>query len=108
MPAIISIDDNNNCRLIIENCAPYDDTIDPSDVIGLMDIKTDLLSSHKKRHTRQCHLQVHPQKKAWAVSTYFFTFFFLQISIYQNVWTKSHRLNCFSSQPIKMGQTREA
>ncbi len=43
MPAIISIDKNNNCKIILDNCAPYDITIDRNDVIGFMDIETDQL-----------------------------------------------------------------
>jgi hypothetical protein len=40
MPAIITVDKNNNCKLVIENCAPYDVTINRSDVIALMDVET--------------------------------------------------------------------
>jgi hypothetical protein len=43
MPAIISIDKNNNCKIILDNCAPYDITIDRNDVIRFMDIETDQL-----------------------------------------------------------------
>jgi len=35
MPAVVSIDKNNNCKIIVDNCAPY--------VIGFMDIETDPL-----------------------------------------------------------------
>jgi hypothetical protein len=43
MPAVISIDKNNNCKIIVDNCAPYDVTIDRNHVIGLMDIKSEIL-----------------------------------------------------------------
>ncbi len=43
MPAIVTIDKNNNCKLVIDNCAPYDVTIDRNDVIGLKDVETEQL-----------------------------------------------------------------
>ncbi len=39
MPAIVSIDKNNNCKIIIDNCAPYDVTIDRNDILGIMDLE---------------------------------------------------------------------
>ncbi len=35
MPAIGSVDKNNNCKLVIDNCAPYDVDIDRNDIKGL-------------------------------------------------------------------------
>jgi hypothetical protein len=43
MPAVVSIDKNNNCKIIVDNCAPYDVIIDRNDVLGFMDIETDEL-----------------------------------------------------------------
>jgi hypothetical protein len=43
MPAVVSIDKNNNCKLVIDNCAPYDVTIDRNDVISLMDVEMEQL-----------------------------------------------------------------
>jgi hypothetical protein len=43
MPAIVSIDKNNNCKLIIDNCAPYDVVIDRNDILGIMDTEPDNL-----------------------------------------------------------------
>jgi hypothetical protein len=43
MPAIVSIDKNNNCKLIIDNCAPYDIVIDRNDILGIMDAEPDNL-----------------------------------------------------------------
>jgi len=43
MPAIVAVDKNNNCKIIVDNCAPYDVTVDRNDVIGFMDIETDEL-----------------------------------------------------------------
>jgi hypothetical protein len=40
---VVSIDKNNNCKLVIDNCAPYDITIDRNDIIGLMDVETEQL-----------------------------------------------------------------
>ncbi len=41
MPAIISIDKNNNCKIIVDNCAPCDVIIDRNDILGIMDTETD-------------------------------------------------------------------
>ncbi len=43
MPAIVSIDKNNNRTLIVDNCAPYDVVIDRNDIIGIMDTEPDTL-----------------------------------------------------------------
>jgi len=43
MPAVVSIDKNNNCKIVIDYCAPYDVTIDRNDIVGLMDKETDQL-----------------------------------------------------------------
>jgi len=43
MPAIVTIHKNDNCRLMIDNCAPYNITIDRNDVIRLMDVETEQL-----------------------------------------------------------------
>jgi hypothetical protein len=43
MPAVVSININNNCKIIVDNCAPYDVIIDRNDVLGFMDIETDEL-----------------------------------------------------------------
>ncbi|MFN9945086.1 MAG: hypothetical protein ACK56I_37025, partial [bacterium] len=37
IPAIISIDKNNHCKIILDNCAPYDVTISRNDILGIMD-----------------------------------------------------------------------
>jgi hypothetical protein len=47
MPAIVTIDKNNNCKLVIDNCAPYVITISRNDVIALMDIETEQLQPLK-------------------------------------------------------------
>jgi len=44
MPAIVSIYKNNNFKLVIDNCAPYDICIDRNDVTGLMDLETEQLT----------------------------------------------------------------
>jgi hypothetical protein len=43
MPAIVTVDKNNNCKIVIDNCAPYYVTIDRNDVIALMDRETEQL-----------------------------------------------------------------
>jgi hypothetical protein len=40
MPAIVSID-KNNCKIILDNCAPYDVTISWNDILGIMDTEPD-------------------------------------------------------------------
>ncbi len=41
MPAIISVD--YNCNIVINNCAPYDITLERNDIIWLMDTETEEL-----------------------------------------------------------------
>jgi hypothetical protein len=43
MPAIISVDQNNNCKLMVENCAPYDITIERNDLMGLLEVEEEEL-----------------------------------------------------------------
>jgi hypothetical protein len=43
LSAVVSINKNNNCKLVINNCAPYDVTIDRNGIIGLMDVETEQL-----------------------------------------------------------------
>jgi hypothetical protein len=38
MPAVVSINKNNNCKIVVDNCAPYDVVLDRNDVLGFMDI----------------------------------------------------------------------
>ncbi len=44
MPAIVSMDKNNNCKIIMDNCAPYNVVIDRNDILGIMDIETEDLN----------------------------------------------------------------
>jgi NAD-dependent dihydropyrimidine dehydrogenase PreA subunit len=43
MPAIVSMDSNNNCKVIVENCPPYDKTIETNDLIGVIEIEAEKL-----------------------------------------------------------------
>ncbi len=43
MSTVVSIDKNNNCKIIVDNCAPFDVVIDNNDILGFMDIETDPL-----------------------------------------------------------------
>jgi hypothetical protein len=88
MPSIVSIDKFNNCKIVIENCAPYDVTLERDDILGIMEIEEeelvpltdDFISSvcqdihdrfpkvKKKRFSRQdiqkrCNLQVPEEYK---------------------------------------------
>jgi hypothetical protein len=50
MPAIVSVDKNNNCKIVIDNCGPYDITIDRNDVLALMDRETEQLQPLEDCH----------------------------------------------------------
>jgi Reverse transcriptase (RNA-dependent DNA polymerase)/Retroviral aspartyl protease len=41
MLAIVSINKNNNCKIVLDNCAPYDVTISRNEILGIMDAKPD-------------------------------------------------------------------
>ncbi len=41
MPSTVNIDENNICSIIVENCAPYDVTLERDDIIGVMETETD-------------------------------------------------------------------
>jgi hypothetical protein len=41
--SLVSIDENQNCKVVIENCAPYKVTIERNDIMGLVDIEEDEL-----------------------------------------------------------------
>ncbi len=43
MPSIVNIDENNICNIIVENCAPYDVTLERDDIIGVMETEEDEL-----------------------------------------------------------------
>jgi hypothetical protein len=90
MPSIVNIDENNICSIVVENCAPYDVTLEQDDIIGVMETKQDeivpltddFISSvcqdihnrfpkvKRKRLTREeirrrCHLQVPEEFHEW-------------------------------------------
>jgi hypothetical protein len=41
VPSLVSIDNNQNCRIVIENCAPYEVTIERNDIMGIIKIEED-------------------------------------------------------------------
>jgi hypothetical protein len=41
MLAIVSIDKNNNCKIVLDNCAPYNVTISRNNILGIMDAEPD-------------------------------------------------------------------
>ncbi len=38
MPSAVNMDDNNICNIILENCTPYDVTLEWDDILGIMEI----------------------------------------------------------------------
>jgi hypothetical protein len=43
VPSLVSIDKNQNCQIIIKNCAPYEVTIKRNDIMGMVEIEDDNL-----------------------------------------------------------------
>jgi hypothetical protein len=41
VPSMVSIDSNQNCKIVIENCAPYEVTIERNDIMGIIEIEED-------------------------------------------------------------------
>jgi hypothetical protein len=41
MPAIVSINKNNNCKIVLDNCPPYNVTISRNYILGIMDAEPD-------------------------------------------------------------------
>jgi hypothetical protein len=41
VPSLVSIDSNQNCKIVIENCAPYDVTIQRNDIMGIIEMEED-------------------------------------------------------------------
>jgi hypothetical protein len=41
LPAIVSINKNNNCKIVLDKCAPYDVTICRNDILAIMDAEPD-------------------------------------------------------------------
>jgi len=83
MPSIVNVDENNICNIVVENCAPYDVTLEWDNILGIMEteeeelvpLTDDFISSvcqdihnrfpkvKRKRLSREeikqrCHLQV--------------------------------------------------
>jgi hypothetical protein len=43
MPSIMNVDENNICNLVVENCAPYDVTLERVDILGVMETEDEEL-----------------------------------------------------------------
>jgi hypothetical protein len=43
MPSIVNMDENNICNLVLENCAPYNVTLERDDILGIMETAEDEL-----------------------------------------------------------------
>ncbi len=41
VPSLVTIDSNQNCKVVIENCAPYDVTIERNDIMGIIEMEED-------------------------------------------------------------------
>jgi hypothetical protein len=41
VPSLVCIDNNQNCRIVIENCAPYEVTVERNDIMGIIEIEED-------------------------------------------------------------------
>jgi hypothetical protein len=37
MPSIVNMDENNICNNVMDNCTPYDVTLEMDDVLGVME-----------------------------------------------------------------------
>jgi hypothetical protein len=43
MPSIVNMDENNICTILVENCAPYDITLERGDILGIMETEEEEL-----------------------------------------------------------------
>jgi len=43
MPSIINVDKNNICNIVMENCTPYDVTLERDDMLGIIETKEEEL-----------------------------------------------------------------
>jgi hypothetical protein len=43
VPALVTIDSDQNCQVVIENCAPYEVTIERNDIMGIIEMEEDKL-----------------------------------------------------------------
>ncbi len=43
MPSVVNVDFNNICNIILENCAPYDVTLEHDDILRIMEIEEEEL-----------------------------------------------------------------
>jgi hypothetical protein len=41
VPSLVTIDSNHDCKVIIENCAPYEVTIERKDIMGIIKMEED-------------------------------------------------------------------
>ena len=43
MPSIVNVDENNICNIVVENCAPYDVTLERDDILGIIETEEEEL-----------------------------------------------------------------
>jgi hypothetical protein len=41
--SVVTMDTNNHCKIVLENCAPYEVMIERGDILGLIEIEEDEL-----------------------------------------------------------------
>jgi hypothetical protein len=48
VPSLVSIDSNQNCKIVIDNFAPYEVTIERNDIMGIIEIKEGKIPSRTR------------------------------------------------------------
>jgi hypothetical protein len=43
IPSVLTLDKNNHCRIVLENCALYEVTLERGDILGLIEIEEEEL-----------------------------------------------------------------
>jgi hypothetical protein len=43
MPSIVNVDENNICNIVMENCAPYDVTLERDNILGIIETEEEKL-----------------------------------------------------------------
>jgi superfamily II helicase len=43
IPSIVNVDENNICNIVVENCTPYDVTLERDNILGVMETEEDKL-----------------------------------------------------------------
>jgi hypothetical protein len=43
IPSVVTLDKNNHCKIVLENCTPYQVTLEGGDILGLIEIEEEEL-----------------------------------------------------------------